>query len=100
MQTTFYILLNIKTLHGFECFGRFNIGNNRQAAYNLFQKLNGSHTIDERSILCMELMETVDDLPLNIKMISCTLDELTENCRLITKETFNIINLEGQASCL
>jgi hypothetical protein len=44
----------------------------------------------------MELMETVNDLPLNIKMISCSLDELTENCRLITKETFNIINLGGK----
>jgi hypothetical protein len=93
MQATFYILLNIKTPNGFECFGRFKIGNNRQAAYAVFQKLKGSYTIDEKSILCMELMETVDDLPLNIKMISCSLDELTENCRLITKETFNIINL-------
>jgi hypothetical protein len=98
MQTTFYILLNIKTPNGFECFGRFNIGNNRQAAYAVFQKLKGSYTIDEKSILCMELMETVNDLPLNIKMISCSLDELTENCRLITKETFNIINLGGKTN--
>jgi hypothetical protein len=96
MQTTFYILLNIKTPNGFECFGRFNIGNNRKAAYAIFQKLKGSYTIDEKSILCMELMETVENLPLNIKMISCSLDELTENCRLITKETFNIINLGGK----
>jgi hypothetical protein len=40
-------------------------------------------------------METRDDLPVNLKLITCTLEELAENCKLITKEIFKINNLEG-----
>jgi len=93
-QTTFYILLSLKTIDGFESFGKFVIGNNRSFAYSLFKKLKGSSEANEKSVLTIELMETVNELPLNLKIISCTLEELTENCKLITKEMFKATNLE------
>lgn len=95
METTFYILLNIKTNGGFESYGRFNIGNDREVAYALFKELKGKDAIEEKDVLCIELMETVYNLPVNIMMKSCTLNELTGNCRLITKELFNRMNLNG-----
>lgn len=88
METAFYIVLSMKTGDAIEGIGRFDIGNNRQNAYKIFKALRGSSEADEKNVLFFELMETKNHLPLNIKIISCTLDELTENCRFITKEIF------------
>ncbi len=93
-ETAFYILLNIKTCNGLESFGKFYIGNNRAFAYSLFKKLKGNSEADENSLLTIELMETVNKLPINLKILSCTLEELTQNCKLITKEMFKAANLE------
>jgi hypothetical protein len=92
-ETTFYIVLNIKTGNGFENFGKFFLGNNRDAAYSIFQKLKGSKKINEKTILHLDFMETKKGLPLNIQVISCSLEELAENCKIITKETFKLLNL-------
>lgn len=90
METTFYIILSMKTGDTIESFGRFDIGNNRQHAYDIFKTLAGSSEANEKNVLFLELMETKALLPLNIKIISCTLNELTENCRTITKEIFKL----------
>jgi hypothetical protein len=89
----FYIALNIKTADGFESYGKFFLGNNRGAAENIFAKLNGSKKVNSKSILTLELVETNRNLPVNIQVISCTLDELTKNTKIITKEMFKLLNL-------
>ncbi len=90
METTFYIVLSMKTGAAIESFGKFDIGNNRDHAYKIFKTLRGSSEADEKNVLFLELMETKIILPMNIKIISCTLgNELTENCRLITKKSLN-----------
>lgn len=93
MDTQFYILLNVKTVTGLESYGKFFIGGNRQVAYSLFERLRGDRKVNERNILYVELMETQEGLPVNLKLLSCTLDELMFNCRLITKEVFKFYNL-------
>lgn len=98
MQTKFYIICHLTTPAGPEAYGRFEIGNDRVAAYQLFARLKGDKDVNERNMLCMELMETENELPVNINILSCTLDQLTENCRLITKEVFNLRNLNGERS--
>lgn len=92
--TAYYILINIKTANGFESIGKFFIGNNSELADSLFRQLKGNNDVDENTMLTMELMETVLELPQNIQIISCSLEELAYNCRIITKETFRSINLE------
>lgn len=92
--TTYYILINIKTADGFESIGKFFIGNNKAMSYALFHLLKGSSEINDDTVLTMELMETVHQLPLNLQIIGCTLEELADNCRIITKETFRNMNLE------
>jgi hypothetical protein len=94
MQTTFYIICHINTPAGLEKYGRFEIGNDREKAYELFSKLKGNKDVNEQNFLCLEFMETVNDLPVNIDMLGCTLNELAENCRIITKEVFNFYNLD------
>jgi len=93
METAFYILIYIKTVKGFESFGRFYIGDNEEFAYLLFKKLKGSEDSVGESVLQIDLMETKNTLPVNIKVMGCTLEQLAENCRLITKEVFKMVVL-------
>ena len=91
-ETTFSIILNTKTAGGVEIIGKFFIGNNPRTADKIFRSLKGNDEMSDKTVLSLELMETVNGLPVNIKMISCTLEELSENCRIITKEVFKLIN--------
>ena len=93
-DAVFYILLNIKTTDGFETFGKFYIGDNRKTANQIFKKFSGNKLVNEKDVLLIELMETREGLPLNIMTISCTLDQLAENCKIITKEIFKHYNLK------
>jgi hypothetical protein len=93
-ETNFFIVLNIRTADGFKSYGKFFIGNDKETAYRLFTKLRGSKKVNDKSILHIDLMETRNGLPLNIQLISCTLEELGENCKIITKETFKRFNFE------
>jgi len=90
----FYIVLNIKSGKDFQTYGKFFLGNSRKFADSIFKKLKGNKKVSNASLLYIELMETKNELPINIQVISCTLDELAENCKMITKETFKQCNLE------
>jgi len=95
METAFYILLYMKTPKGFESFARFFVGNNKEPAIYLFDKLKGTADKIENRILQMDLMETRNNLPVNIKMLGCTLEEMAENCKVITKEAFKLFTLKS-----
>ncbi|HEX6181401.1 MAG TPA: hypothetical protein VFZ47_09150 [Chitinophagaceae bacterium] len=99
MTTRFYIVLNVKTSSGPESFGRFFIGNNRERAYEVFKQMQGTE-VDEKNVLYLDFMETVDGLPVNLTMITCTLNQLAENCKILTKEVFKLFNLERNENLL
>ena len=90
----YHIKLHLRTCKGLESFGKFYIGNDKEFAQNLFQKLQGKRDIDDQTILYFDLLETKGGLPYNIQVIGCTLEQLAENCTIITKETFKHLNLE------
>jgi hypothetical protein len=92
--TEFYIVFNVKAGKDFQSYGKFFLGKNRRFADNVFKKLKGSKKVSDSSVLYLELIETNYELPINIHVISCTLEELSENCKMITKETFKQFNLE------
>jgi hypothetical protein len=94
METTFYILVHIKTPEQLQTIGKFFIGNDRQFANGLFLQLNGNPAIDNQGVLFVELMETLHGLPVNIQLLACTLNELTENYRIITREVFRQSHLD------
>lgn len=94
MGTGFYIILNIKTATGFEKYGKFFIGEDATIANAIFKTLHGSEEPNERNLLQIDLMEIRHDLPVNVKLLSCTLDEMTDNFRIITKEIFKRFNLQ------
>jgi hypothetical protein len=94
-QATFYIVLNLRTCNGYESFGKFSIGNNKRIATDIFSRLKGSQVVNEKSNIQLDLTEMVNGLPVNIQMISCSLNELAENCKFITIETFRLLNLKA-----
>ena len=94
-ETAFIVAFRIKTTHGFECFGKFFLGHDRRFSQMLFKKLKGSKNIDEKTVLQMDLMEMKNGLPVNLDVMGCTLEELTDNCRIITKDAFKFYNLEA-----
>jgi len=93
-RNIFYALVSIKTPDGFESFGKFNLGNSRKAAANIFQQMKGTPQVDRKTMLTIELVETVNELPVNLHILACTLEELAYNCRIITKEAFKLHNLK------
>lgn len=93
-ETKFYIQLNIKTSDDFKCYGKFALGGSRKFANALFLKMQGSEKVDDQSILQLEFVETRNELPINVQVIGCSLDQLAENCKTITKEVFKFSNLK------
>ena len=89
-------MINIKTASGFENVGNFCIGDNRVEAQAIFNKLKGTPEVNEKCILQLDFVETKEGLPFNLKIISCTLEGLAENCKTITKEVFRVLTLEKQ----
>jgi hypothetical protein len=53
-ETTFYIILNIKTAAGFESIGKFFIGNDREFATDTFLKLKGNELVDDKTMLSLQ----------------------------------------------
>ena len=94
MDKQFYITFSFNTCEGYKTFAKFFIGNNREIAYAIFKKLKGSDEVNEINILYLDFIETWEGLPTNLKVKSCTLQELSENCSIITKELFKFDHLE------
>ena len=95
METQFYITFMLKTTEGLKSFAKFFIGDDRERAITIFQNLKGTHDVSETNVLYIEFIETKGGLPINLDMMSCTLNELGKNCKTITKELFKSENLEN-----
>jgi hypothetical protein len=94
MAIEYRIALHARTASGLDTLGEFFIGSDRHAANELFDALKGSPDDIEHGLLLMELQEISRNLPLDIQMIHCTLDQVAENCRTITKNQFRTLNLK------
>lgn len=88
MESEYRIALHGRSPTGLEVYGEFYIGNSHTEAIRLFQMLKGHPERIKEGILFMELRCNSRGLPSDIKMKSCTLEEVTENCKIITKYLF------------
>ena len=84
----------MKTTTGSDTFANFFIGNSRSRAKAIFNSLKGNANVSDGDLLQLEFMETREGILVNLDVISCTLQELGENCKLITKELFKSVVLE------
>jgi hypothetical protein len=96
MSTEYRIAVHARTTSGFDTIGEFFVGSDRQEASQLFKSLKGSADEIQDGVLLMDLRELNRGLLFDIHMIQCTLDEVADNCRLITKHQFKTLNLKNQ----
>ncbi|WP_153796681.1 hypothetical protein [Foetidibacter luteolus] len=94
MKNAFYIILNMKSGSDYETFGKFMLGNDKRFAENLFNRLQGSRVVQNSNPIQLDFVEMKDGLPANLNVMCCNLQQLTDNCRLITKEIFKMLNME------
>ncbi|SDD97007.1 hypothetical protein SAMN05216464_103197 [Mucilaginibacter pineti] len=94
MEAQFYIQLSLKTTQGYGDYGQYFFENDREAAYSLFRQIEGDPAMIASCPLHIDLMETASGLPVKIKSICCTMEELGFNCKLIAKEIFRLKNLD------
>ena len=92
-ETNFCFLISIRTLAGPEDRGRINIGNDRKIAEELFNGLCGDKLPQEEDMLIIQLVEIVNDQPVKLGSLGCSLEELCENCKSIIKHLFMQLNL-------
>lgn len=93
MKTNFQISLHLKTPSGFNTYGSFDLGDRREQALSIFNQLQGTPDVSEKSILYMDLYEMRDGIPFPIEIRHCTLEDIVYNCRIITREVFKNSNL-------
>jgi hypothetical protein len=94
MKSAYFVTLNIKTLDGFETFGRFEIGNEIKEAKEIFNLLKGDDHLPKLPGLSMDLNEEFKGVSLTIKILDCTLDELADNVKIISREIFKRSNFK------
>lgn len=95
MKKSFEILLNMKTLHGLECYGSFLIGGDEAFAKNLYWSLQGDDQLKTNSVITIELIIRENAIPLTLALRHCSYDQLGCNIKIITREVFKQLNLEN-----
>jgi hypothetical protein len=93
MESKFQISLHIKTPGGFETYGNFDLGADREQATAIVEQLKGTDNLSENSILYMDFTETRNGIPLPLRIMHCTLDDVTYNVRIITRDVFKNLGL-------
>jgi hypothetical protein len=91
MEKRYQISLHIKTPTGFETFGTFELGNDREQALSIYSQLQGTPDIGPASVLYMDISEISDGIPLPVAVMHCTLEELAYNTKIITREVFKYL---------
>ncbi|MEO7213822.1 hypothetical protein [Mucilaginibacter sp.] len=93
MKTLFQISLYIKTPSGFETYGTFDLGRDRERAKDIFDQLKGTPDIAPHSVLYMDLSEMRNGIPLPMEIRHCTLEDIAYNARVITRDVFKNLSL-------
>lgn len=84
----------MRVAEGYVETGRFYIGPDKDAAYEVFEQLKGTTSFEGTGMLRLDLVERDEKLNTVLRMLECTLCEITENVKVITRETFRLVNLE------
>ena len=95
MEALFEISLNMKACKGIKCYGCFDIGNDQKFALELFDVLEGNKAVSSESVMTIDLVKRENGIPYPLALKHCTLDQLGENVKRMTKELFKQVYLEA-----
>ena len=94
MKTEFLIVLNVRTADGFVRFGQFDLGTDREAVGALYETLAGVEPEWGEGFLHMDLVEMRNGLPVSLRVLSCTAEELKGNVGVLVRQVFRWKNLD------
>ena len=94
MTSEFTIRYTIKTIEGFEPLCDFYLGSDPALSLSVFSQLEGNDQTSESDILQVDLVESHDGLPFDVKIKHCSLPEMGRSSCFIAKELFKHRNLE------
>lgn len=90
----FIITIDMKVAEGYIEYGRFTINSFQHAAQDIFDQLSGLAYTNNNLLLRLSLIQQGSE-PFEVLATKyCTLDELCDNCRLITRALFKCYNLD------
>jgi hypothetical protein len=74
--------------------GSFFIGHDKEEASELFAQLTGNSITMNKAVLRLDFMATSEQgLDTVLGTLGCTLCEMSENIKVILKETFRMLNM-------
>lgn len=85
---TYQLNIRINTPEGEQLVAKFFLGNSPHDAHYIFEQLEDRDTIDKGGFIYFEFAEVDNGLPVNLKIITCDLDQASANMKLILKELF------------
>jgi len=88
------IVVNMRVAEGYMETGIFFIGNDKDAALKIFYELEGNREVSSSSILRLDLIEQTEGVDTIWDSLECSIGEMADNIRTITKETFRLLNLD------
>jgi len=94
MEATFEISLNMKTCRGIETYGCFTVGVDGKFAQELFGLLDGTEDVSPEAVMTVDLVKRQEGILYPLALKHCSLEQLGENIKRITKELFKHWNLE------
>lgn len=95
MKTIYRIVVNMRVPGGYMETAQFFIANTKDDAMDMFTLLHGQPASGATPLLRLDLVvESSDGIDNVLRSLNCTLKELTENTKIIMKETFRLLNLE------
>ena len=94
MESTFSIVLNLRTAKGFARFGQIELGTDKASVEAVYKTLEGREPEGDEGFLHIDLVETRNGLPVSLRVLVCTADELGRNVTLISRQVFRWKNLD------
>lgn len=94
-ETEYHLVINMYGEKGYIETGRLFIGNDEKEACELFAQLAGEKTTADKILLRLDFIShPISGLDTVLSPISCSLDQMTENIKIIIRETFRMLNFD------
>ena len=90
----FRIVINMRVAEGYMETGNFYIGSDKDDALKVFSELEGNRKVSSSTLLRLDLIEQTEGIDTLWNSLECSIGEMVDNIRIITKETFRHLNLD------
>lgn len=90
----FQFVISIKTPKGYIETGRFFIGDGIRNAIAILEQLEGTNS-NHDPILKLDLIKYGNHDDNVLETLDCTLEQISENVKIITKEVFKLATIQG-----